>query len=198
MEAENPYAAPLAAVAEVQVAPADRYYVVAPWKLVLLYIGTVGLYQIYWMYQHWAQFKRATKGSEWPVMRGLFPVFFYHSLFREIEHTLMRRQVTLAWHPGGLATGIVLLVILGGISDRLSGINGAPPALALLSLAALPVVAWCHQRAQRAANAACGDPDGAGNARLTIGNILWLLLGSAAWLILGLGALMIFGVLPDA
>lgn len=73
----NPYAAPSSAV-EITTAPLNhRFYVASPTKFLIMYLGTMGIYEIYWVYKHWAQFKAATKGDQWPVMRALFPIFFY-------------------------------------------------------------------------------------------------------------------------
>jgi len=198
MDVQNPYAAPMAPVAETQVNATSRYFVVAPRKLVVMYIGTFGLYQIYWMYQQWAHFKRATKGSEWPVARSIFSLFFYHSLFREVAYSLSRRETGYSWRPELLASGIVAVLLFSSICGRLSEVDGMPAVLAFESFLTLPLLAYLHQRVQRAINAACGDADGEGNASFNAGNIFWLLLGALLWLLVGLGALIIIGVIPDA
>jgi len=198
MDVQDLYAAPTAPVAETQVTASNRYFVVAPRKLVVMYVGTFGLYQIYWMYQQWAQFKRATKGSESPVGRSLFSIFFYHSLFREIDHTLSRRETRFSWRPALLASGIVAVMLFSSICGRFSEVDGMPAGLALEPFLTLPVLAYLHQQAQRAINAACGDADGDGNANFTAGNITWLLFGVLWWLLVGVGSLMLLGVIPDA
>ncbi|MGH8498981.1 MAG: hypothetical protein ACRERV_09275, partial [Methylococcales bacterium] len=64
----NPYAAPDSElVIETTSSLKQRFYVVAPAKFLLLYFGTLGLYDLYWVYKHWAQFKLATQGDQWPV-----------------------------------------------------------------------------------------------------------------------------------
>lgn len=42
-------------------------------------------------------------------------------------------------------------------------------------------------RIQRAANAACGDPAGESNRRLTLANLAWLAFGCLLWAMILLG-----------
>ncbi len=180
----NPYLAPLSEPAvEIASERSQRYYVVSRAKFYALFIGTLGMYELYWVYKHWAQFKRATKGSEWPVMRALFPVFFIHSLTAEIDHTIRRNELSHKWGPGTLATVIIIVLITSGILDRLSMKSIGSPTTDILSLLFLPLIAYLFYRVQLAANIACDDPTGKTNSSFTAANFVWLGLGFVLWIL---------------
>ena len=190
----NPYAAPEHLGSAEVAGTSSRFYVVAPRKFLILFIGTLGLYLLYWMYAHWACFRRATKGSEWPVARAIFGVFFVHSLFAEIDLSLRRTGSSLRWSPGSSATWAVVLMIVNTVSDRMAARSVGSPVTDLLGLAMVFVLPFPLLEAQRAANAACGDPEGAGNSEMTAANIAWLVLGVVLWALTVLGTLVVLGV----
>jgi hypothetical protein len=59
-DAINPYAAPEHLGSAETAGTRLRFYVVAPRKFLILFLGTLGLYLLYWMYAQWACFRRAT------------------------------------------------------------------------------------------------------------------------------------------
>lgn len=190
----NPYAAPEHLGSAEVIGTSSRFYVVAPRKFLILFIGTLGMYLLYWMYAHWASFRRATKGSEWPVARAIFAVFFVHSLFAEIDLSLRRSGSGLRWNPGSSATWMVVLMIVNTACDRMAARSIGSPVTDLLGLAMVFVMPFPLLEAQRAANAACGDPEGAGNAQMTAANIAWLVLGAILWSLSAIGMLVVLGV----
>jgi hypothetical protein len=182
----DPYAAPTAPVETAPELDASRFYVVSSTKYWILSIATFGLYGFYWVYRQWADIKRATRGDEWPVARAIFSVFFMHALVREIEQVLVRARIRYDWAPEGLATMCVVAMIGGRLIDRVPE-EALGDAGLLLSLAAMGVVAFLKWRMQLAANVACGDPDGRGNARFTAGNVVWIVFGALFWLLVLVG-----------
>jgi hypothetical protein len=190
METQHVLEVPAIAPAEPQLPAIRRYYVVSIAKFWTLYIGTFGLYGIYWFYRHWAQFKRATKGDEWPVMRAIFSVFFVHALFREINQTLTRAKSSFRWNPESLATWVVILLLTGSACNRLSANGIGLPITDYIGLAILPFIAMLKQQAQRAANASCDDPEGKSNSRFTAANITWLVFGGLFWILVLIGLLL--------
>lgn len=161
----------------------QRFYVVSPLKFLVLYFGTLSLYDIFWVYKHWTQFKRATKGDQWPVMRTLFPVFFIHSLAEEIDHSLRRNNVQHAWHPGLFSAMVVILMIAGRILDRLGAADIGSPFTDILGMLTIFATGYFQYRIQCAANAACGDPEGNTNKNFTAANFAWLAFGCLFWLL---------------
>lgn len=194
----NPYAAPENLRSLEAPAEAAAFYVVSPRKFMLLYLGTLGLFNVYWMYKHWAQFKRATRGSEWPVARSLFAVFFVHSLAAEIAQRLKRQGSAHAWNPTTTATWAVVLMLAGTGLGRMSAQDIGSPATDWLSVAALVLLAFPMLDVQRAANAASGDPGGESNRRITPANIAWLVFGLLYWAMIVLGLAIASGWVSPA
>ena len=97
-------------------APADdtepRYYVVGQTKFLLLSILTFGLYFHYWFYRNWNQVKKADADDSWPIARGIFYIFFTHSLFSDVDAQLRDKDPGYSWSPNGIATTFVLLTII--------------------------------------------------------------------------------------
>ncbi len=176
-----------------------RFYLVSVFKLMLLYFSTLGFYGIYWFYRHWKQFKVATKQSLWPVPRAIFSIFFAHALFRRIDDAVDPGQ-DVAWRPQSLATLYVIFAIIGNLSDRLPRFGLDYEWVAVASVTALLMIAYVLYRAQVVANLACGDADGRSNARITLANVIWILLGLLLWLAVFAGFALELGLidaLPD-
>lgn len=189
-ELVNPYAAPSHDRLEVAAAESEHFYVVSPTKFCVLYLATLGLYTLYWDYKQWALIKRTTHGSEWPVPRAIFNIFFQHSLNAEIDQRLHRQGIAFDWSPNGRATAIVFVLLVHSVSGRISDTElGGTWALAIM-LACIPVLTWLRLKVQRAANTACGDPLGRSNSSFGAANIIWIVLGSLFWLLVLIGLFM--------
>ena len=172
------------------------FYVVEPVKFWVLYLATFGLYQIYWFYKNWQNFKVATGIKMLPPLRGLFAIFFTHALFREVNEALEDNEIDVRWSPGTLASFYVILAIASSLCDRLSDKNIGSPFTDVISLLLLPAVGYVLYRAQRIINLAMGDPGGQSNSRFTGWNIFWMVLGGAMWLA-ALAGVVIMVFFPD-
>ena len=174
------YAPPKAQVAESE-GTEPAYYVVGPLKFVLLSVLTFLVYHMYWFYRNWRSVKRREQSDIWPIPRGIFFVFFTHSLFSRVDTDLKKQQSSHEWAHGSLATAFVVLAIASNVLDRLSWREIGWPWVDLLSIAiVVPLVALLWQ-GQKAINIACGDPDGSGNSHFTGLNWLWMILGGLLW-----------------
>jgi len=171
------------------------FYVVGAVKFWVLYIATMGLYQIYWFYKNWHNFKLATVTNMWPPMRGIFAIFFTHSLFHEVDQVVKDQEIDVQWSPGTLATWYVILAITSSVTDRLSDKSIGSPYTDIASVLVLPLIAIVLYKAQRVINVAMGDPDGISNSRFTAANIFWIALGSLMWLMVAVGLVVIMN--PD-
>lgn len=195
----NPYAAPTAPLTEVD-APAGTevppFFAVSQRKLVVMLLGTMGLYQVYWAYKQWACHRIRSGDPIWPVMRAIFQVFFTHSLTAEVEHRLQRLGIRHDWQPAMLATILVATMIGQSIIQQFLGPRHEVLAQAVVA-GVLCVQTVLVSRMQTAINLAVEDPEGAGNARITVWNVLWLLLGALLWLSVLLRVLALTGVLPN-
>lgn len=187
---DNPYATP---TADLVATPADTenptFYVVGTMKFLLLYVATLGMYSIYWFYRNWSHYKAETRADVWPVPRAIFSVFFIHSLFRTVDERLRAQGKDFPWNPGAHATLLVVLMIVSNVLDRIAGKIESVGALDVASLVLLLPIAFVMLRAQGAINMACGDPEGAGNSRLSGLNILWIAVGGVFWVFVFIGLL---------
>lgn len=193
------YAAPAAPLAEVRPVEAARvtpFFVVAPRKFVLMYLGTLGLYRYYWSYRHWTHVHRATGTPMWPVARSLFAIFFMHELNVEADHRA-RQQAPVHWDPGTSTTLYVAVSMASFVLGRAANADMGPAWLALVPVALLVPLAYSLSRTQCVANIASGDPDGRANARLTWANAIWLAVGTLWWLLLAVGTAAIVLGLAD-
>ena len=179
--AVNPYKAPSSAVVDSQQANA-LLYVVAPRKFLILLIGTMGAYAVYWFYRNWAAINQGKGGAYWPVPRAIFAVFFTHALFNEVDATLKREGKTFPWSASGTATLYVVSAVISSLSGRLASGTAMAPYMTLVSLALMAPMFYSLYRAQLAINAASGDEGGAGNSELSFANIAWVVVGALLWL----------------
>lgn len=186
---ENPYEAPQAEIVY-QSNPADtaEFYVVSKKKMILLFVATLGIYQVFWFYQNWRLHKLASGGNIWPLPRAIFSIFFVHSLFRAVNARLESGSVgSTPWNHSQQATIIVLLLIASHILDRMASKLIGSPITDGLSLLLLWPLATCFASAQVRINEACGDPLGESNSKLTVANYVWIVLGVVFWALIGIG-----------
>jgi hypothetical protein len=184
----NPYATPRAPLTGESSAPGE-FYVVSPRKFLLLFVFTSGVYGVYWFWRHWKLLRDSRKLDIWPIPRGLFSIFFAHALNREIDETLQKTRALHIWAPSNVATTYVVFSLIGSISDRLAGVSIGSPVVDVIALACLLPVGYSLLQVQRAANAACGDPDGTTNHYLSAANWAWLAAGSLLLLLILIGIL---------
>jgi hypothetical protein len=152
-------------------------HVVAARKLIVLNVATLGLYQIYWFYQHWRQYRAHVDHRIWPVARAIFAIFYVSSLFKWLDALARERGRAPSWRPTTHAAMWIVLIIAERITNRLDPHGKSAVVLAveiaLGFLATIPLVV-----AQRVANGAAGDEHGRNNSKLTLAN----------WIVVALGA----------
>jgi len=172
--------------------PAPMFYVVSLRKLAILYLATFTLYTFYWFYKHWDMYKGRHPAASrfgttiWLVPRAVFPMFFTHSLFFKIRAAGRQLPGAAHWHAGWYATFAVVWMLLSEVIDSLiGGTAGDLVSIGAVFPLLLPLLA-----AQRMANRACGDAQGASNDALTKANKIWIAIGAVAWLVAIAGLFM--------
>lgn len=194
---ENVYAPPVAIVAEpASAVVADEFYVVGRTKFALLFVATLGGYQLYWAYRHWKLYGRFHKQRMRPALRALFQIFYTHSLALRVDASLQSAGHTRRWWPRLLATAFVLAQLVSAVLDRMASYDIGSPTTDLVSLGMLLPLGGCMWTIQAHANRACGDAEGLRNRQLTWANWLWLAAGGLLWSIVVLGLLVTVGVIP--
>jgi hypothetical protein len=158
-----------------------EFYVVSPKKFLILFIGTFGMYTIYWFYKHWSEYKKSSNEDMWPIMRGIFTIFFTHSLFSLFEMKYKNKTGEAPKSINHLATLYVVFAIGCQIASKLSENGYGNPITFYISLLILPVSCWILYQAQSLANYSSEDVKGDSNSELTGLNYFWLTLGIVFW-----------------
>jgi hypothetical protein len=183
MDERNPYAPPATAVADMDSASTSAeaadtpFFAVTLFKYVLMFVCTLGLYQIYWFYRNW-QLVKEREGFAGlrisPIPRAIFSIFFCYQLFakvRDYEHPALKPRRRLL--AGPLAAGWIILSVLWRLPDP----YWWPSTLSFLFV--LPVQVRVNQINAEVA------PGHDRNARLSWRN----------WIAVGLGGVLILLVL---
>ena len=178
----NPYQAPQSAqLTDVQFSDEHEFYVVAKRKFMVLYVATLGFYGVYWAYKNWQRYKAASNEKVIPILRGIFQIFFTHSLFRKVHASLEQRGAVFQWSPNAHATLLVILLLLSSILDRMSMRSIGNPLTEYVSLALMIPLLFAYLKAQEAINCACGDAQGTSNDHFTGANLAWIACGLILW-----------------
>jgi hypothetical protein len=121
MSSTNPYAPPLAPVADVPATPdasagAPAFFPVSQIKLVVMSFSTLGLYQFYWLYKNWKMVRLRTDEDIMPFWRAFFGVLFFYSLLDRIKkHDPEAPSARM--EAGGLAAAWIILTLLWKLPD---------------------------------------------------------------------------------
>lgn len=158
-----------------------EFYIVSPKKFLILFIGTVGLYAVYWFYKQWDLYKKSTKEDIWPLVRCIFSIFHTHSLFALFETKYQIKTGTAPQSINTLATLYVVAAVGSQVASKLSEHGYGNPLSFYISLLALPVTGYVFYQAQLLVNASSHDPSGSSNNKLGGLNYLWLVLGLLSW-----------------
>ncbi|GLS91415.1 hypothetical protein GCM10007916_24840 [Psychromonas marina] len=170
----------------------QRFYVVSPTKFVTLFVGTLGVYSIYWFYKHWDLYRLRSGGTQWPVMRGLFPIFFAHALFSIFSREYNEKFNTTRYNFTHYATIFVGVSVCSYFFNQLSVNEIGRPFSDLFSFVALPIITWVLYHMQLVVNGICGDLQGDSNNQFSFLNYSCLLLGGLGWVIVVFGLIESF------
>ena len=91
-------------------------------RLILMSIVSFSLYEAYWIYKNWRYVKERDNLNIRPFWRGVFGIFYCHSLLRRIHEDKEARSVQVpSFSPGRLATGWVVLLIISCLIGNAPG-----------------------------------------------------------------------------
>lgn len=100
-------------------------------KFIILFVFTLGLYGIWWMYKAWTFIKEKDRVSIMPAARAIFAIFFLSSLFEKI----LRFAKVNGYQKTYSSVGLFVMYVILSICNRL------PPPFFLISIFAfLPFV----------------------------------------------------------
>jgi hypothetical protein len=107
-------------------APTPLFLYIPIPRLILLSIASFSLYEFYWIYKNWRYLKERYGLDIQPFWRGFFGIFFCHSLLRRIHEDQEARSIEVpTFSSSGLATGWVILAILGSLMGRAPSIGAS-------------------------------------------------------------------------
>jgi len=181
MNQANPYAPPVARVADVGTADSaiePPFFAVSLFKLSILSVCTFGLYELYWFYKNWDVIRRREQRVINPIWRALFSVFYSYSYFSRVKEFKHPGVAPSGLPAGALAVGWGLFSVAWRLPDPYWLVS----MVAVVFL--LPV-----QRRVNEINAAAA-PGHSANDRLTPLNWIGIAIGGAA-LILAIVALFV-------
>ena len=165
-------------------APVAAADVETPWflvggaKLLVMSVATLGLYEIYWCYQHWKRVRDVQGDAVAPLPRAIFAIIFCFPLFERISDQAADRGLEHVPSPKACAALFILLSFAWRLPD---------PAWLAGFLAALPLIPI-----QRAAQALALEaaPNADPNTTLTGLNWVVVVVGGLAILLAVLGLLI--------
>lgn len=163
------------------------FYVVSPKKYWVLFISTMGIYELYWFYKNWENYKINTKSNLWAIPRAIFAIFFVYRLFEAINNRLIEKIPDSNWKYSAFPILYILITIFERISDSI--IPNETLSLSL-TLASVPIIGWLLYQAQQKVNIICDSPKGEDNANFTVANFIWIALGVLLWLV-SLGSMLL-------
>lgn len=157
------------------------FYIVSLNKFLLLFLGTAGLYMTYWFYKQWSCYKKAHKGTQLPVFRAIFSVFFVHSLFKILTSLYQQKSGKKSTALTTSATLFVIVTVISFLSGHVPEEAAIQPYLVLVNLISTPIFCWFCYQAQWFVNYVCDDLEGECNKELSIANYGWLGIGTLMW-----------------
>jgi hypothetical protein len=169
---------------------AHQFYVVSTLKMMVLMIGTLGLYALYWHYQNWLLYKHEAQRTQspdadiWSVLRAVISPLYTRPLLREIEAHGKANARPMRGSVNTIAPVMVFLAILNYyLSFFVPEKSPYHDAANVAGLVILVPLMLSYRAAQRFINDSCGDPEGESNKRFTAANVAWLLIGGAIWVV---------------
>jgi hypothetical protein len=126
--AENPYAPPVAPVADIAEGLPDNsnpLFAVSVPKLVVMSICTFGLYHLYWFYRNWSLIRGRDRSDIMPFWRAFFGIIWCYPLFKRFREDGQAHGVSEGFAAGPLATMFILLQLSWRLPDPISLIGFA-------------------------------------------------------------------------
>lgn len=86
-------------------------------KFIILFIFSLGLYAIWWMYKSWKIFQEKEEPNMMPAARAIFGLFWAHSLFERIQKFAKSNGHTSTYNSGLLFIGYFLMNLSSRLPD---------------------------------------------------------------------------------
>jgi len=93
------------------------FFETSPWKLILLSIVTLGIYDVYWFYKNWKLVKEWTGSDIKPFWRAVFGFFYCHALLSHIKECGDKAGTNPSFSPGLLSAIWIIVSLLHKLPD---------------------------------------------------------------------------------
>ncbi|MEO7465341.1 MAG: hypothetical protein ABIV42_07700 [Nitrosospira sp.] len=98
--------------------PAARvFFPVSLFKLTIMSLFSLGLYEIYWFYRNWQLVKAHESLRILPFARAFFTIFFCYQFFVWVRKAGLSQKNSPPLAAGALAIGWITFYFIGGLSD---------------------------------------------------------------------------------
>lgn len=156
---------------------------ISPARLILLSILSMSLYEAYWMYKNWQYIKERDGLEIKPFWRGVFGIFYCHSLLRRIHEDKEARAIQEpTFSASGLATGWVILMIVANLVGRLPGVVVSMVAAFIPSfLCLVPVQNYINAVTEKR------NPSQKKYGWSSSGHVVCIIIGVIIWALLSIG-----------
>lgn len=171
-------AASAAAATESAGLPGTPWFAVSTAKLLTMSLCTLGLYQVYWFYQHWRRVKLREHSDIMPVWRALFAPLFAYYLFQRMDQQRKTEGLQGSLDIGPLAAAYFLLSATWRLPD---------PWALLSTLAIVPLLPAQILASRLNALAA---PEHDRNAGYSRSNLVAIVLGGLVLLMAVIGSFL--------
>lgn len=88
-------------------------------KFIILYLMSLGLYAVWWMYKSWKFFQEKEEPNMMPAARAIFALFFAYSLFERILKYAKQNDYQSTYNSALLFIGFLILNMCGNLPDPL-------------------------------------------------------------------------------
>ena len=86
-------------------------------KFILLFLASLGLYGVWWMYKSWKFFKEKEMLDIMPVARAIFSVFYAYGLFEKILTSALSSGYKKTYSSGGLFALFIIINLTSRLPD---------------------------------------------------------------------------------
>jgi len=141
-------------------------------KLVVMWVLTMGLYEIYWFYRNWRAIKIQEDKKLSPFWRAILSVFYCYSLFKRIIRSANEKGHKSKNTPGALTLAYIFFIIIS---------SKAPSPYHLIgNLTIIPI--FYVNNAIRFNNLSI-NPQYQERQRLTMGEVWFIIFGILFWFV---------------
>jgi tetratricopeptide (TPR) repeat protein len=153
----------------------QHFFSVSAFKLIVMLVGTFGLYELYWLYKNWVFIKHKTGRDIFPFWRTVFSNIWIYSFFKYIKLFSLKARLKIRIYPGLWAIIYIVLSLIIYASDEVL------PSILLFLL-----IVRCNQILLNINSKLF--PNFQNNTKFTISSYIALGIGGLIWLLIIYGS----------